>query len=58
MAEKDEVIAAAKLIKEHCEKNNFYKSEDGLCHCVFVEGNACCPFETSSMPEEWEVPAE
>lgn len=46
---------AARLIKRHCEKNNFYETGD-VCRCVFAKEGETCPFDTgSSLPADWEV---
>ena len=52
--EKDELLAYATQIKEHCEKHFFYKNEDSLCHCVFVKEGEPCPFGNTA-PADWEV---
>ena len=46
---------AARLIKMHCEKNNFYATGD-YCTCVFAKNGEPGPFDTSGgVPADWEV---
>ena len=52
---KEYLLTAAKELKEHCKKHNFF-NDKGICTCVFTEVGETCPFEAGSgIPEDWEV---
>ena len=45
---------AAKAIKKHCEEHSFYTTGD-CCGCAFAAEGETCPFDTGSIPADWEV---
>ena len=45
---------AAKAIKKHCEEHSFYTTGD-CCDCVFAAEGETCPFDTGSVPADWQV---
>ncbi len=53
MTDNEQLIGAAKLLKENCEKN--YKS-DSKCSCLFADGKRCNLDLFCSVPKEWEIP--
>ena len=54
LATKDKnLVLAARLIKNHCDKHCFYNSGD-CTGCVFAQKGECCPFG-DPVPADWEV---
>ena len=52
---KEYYFAIARQIKEECDNHNFYKG-DGSCEgCVYAVSGEICPFDTGSVPADWEV---
>lgn len=56
MEEKNqELIAAAKLLKENCDAHSFY-SGDGSCDgCVFRHEYPYCPLCDGGVPADWGI---
>ena len=55
--EQKKLLAAAVLLKENCEKRNFYANDTNLCEgCVFAGVGEVCPIEGGGVPADWDLP--
>ena len=54
--DEEKLLEAARMLKENCEKHNFYKNASNLCEgCPFGVVGEPCPFDVGGMPEDWRI---